>query len=216
MAKHQSHMSFSVGLAFTYVIAGWFFFDIKGEYLLLSWLLIVITGLLPDIDEHNSPPARELGGLIAVLVPFTLIEKFPGLREGGITRLSLVVICGYLVARIGVNRIIKILTVHRGVVHSIPASLIILTGTYLLFSDLEFFDRAYVSLAAFLGYFFHLLLDAYSNVDIVGSVFGKSESQAGALSLKGNTVFSTIIIYGILFWLSYHAYLDLSTQFPRA
>ena len=107
MASHRGHITFSTAIAAGYAYAGMEHYDINPEYVLLASVIIVIAGMLPDIDAGASGPSRELGGLLAAVSPIFALEYYPDLKTGGVTRIALVVIGCYLFTRVFVVRGLK-------------------------------------------------------------------------------------------------------------
>jgi len=203
MPQYQSHISFSTAVAVGYALAGYYWWGIYPELTFLATVIVVITGMLPDIDASGGIPSRELGGLLAAVAPIALIELFPELKSGGIARVALVVICSYILTRLLIIRGLKVVTAHRGIVHSIPAAILTFELVYLLFWDLYQLDRLYIAGAAFVGYFSHLFLDGLGNVDLIGHVVGKAEQKKAAMKLRGENWGSTAVLYAsvvILGW----------------
>lgn len=203
MAQHQSHISFSAALGIAYAAGGVYALNVLPEHAILALALVVITGILPDIDGGEGAPAQELGALLAMIAPVALVESFPQLRAGGVARIALVVIGSYLLTRVLVVRGLQKFTVHRGMLHSLPAAIILFEVVYLVFWDMFWHDKLYIAGAAFVGYFSHLLLDATSNVDLVGRALGKSEKKEPVLKLAGGGWGTTLAFYGsaaVLAW----------------
>ncbi len=196
MAKLQSHFSASTLLAVLYAVGGALVFEFSPETLLLASVIVVLAGVLPNIDEGKSEPAQEFGGLIAAIVPLLAFEFFPSLRHAGVSRIALVVLLSYFLSRLTEVRTLQGLTTHRGVLHSVPAAVICCEIVFLLFRDLTVLERLYLTGATFLGFFTHLLMDGYGNLDLVGRAMGRGVSkQPAALKLKGNTWVSTVAMY---------------------
>lgn len=209
MAQYQSHISFSVVVGIAYAAIGIFFFNIFPELAFLASAIIVITGMLPDIDAKSSAPARELGGLLAAVSPIALIELYPGVRAGGIARVALVVVFCYFMTRVVVVRLLQRFTVHRGMVHSIPAAIITFEIVYLLFWDLYWSDRLYVGIAGFVGFLSHLVLDASGNIDLLGKALGKAEKKPAALKLASDRMGPTVFIYASMLVLGWFVARDV-------
>ncbi|MCB0360362.1 MAG: metal-dependent hydrolase, partial [Bdellovibrionales bacterium] len=170
--EYRSHFTFATLFSILYAIAGIYFFSLSPEHAFLTSVVIIIAGMLPDIDAGNEPPARELGGLVAAVFPVAMIELFPSLKESGISRIALVVVCGYLLVRVIVIRGLQKFTARRGIIHSIPAAILTFEVAYLLFWDLPRGIRLFVATGAFLGFFTHLLIDAWGNFDLVKTAMG--------------------------------------------
>jgi membrane-bound metal-dependent hydrolase YbcI (DUF457 family) len=214
MAKEQSHFSFSMGLAVLYALCGVFILNMPAEVVLLSSVILVIAGMLPNIDESQSGSAQEFGGLLAAISPLILFQFFPSFRGGGITRVALVVICCYLLSRILIVRLLQGMTTHRGALHSIPAAIVTFEAVFLLFWDLSLRPRLYLSIAAFLGFFVHLLMDAYTNIDLVGRAMGRGvQKRPGALKLGGASLSSTLAVYACAMVLGWFVVKDVYPGF---
>lgn len=196
MAKLQSHFSFSTLLAALYAVLGGLIFEFRFETLLLASVLVVLAGVLPNIDEGKSGPAQEFGGLIAAVIPLLAFQLFPGLRQSGVSRAALVVLLGYFLGRLVVVRMLQGLTTHRGMLHSIPAAVICCELVFLFFYDLPLVARLYLTGAMFLGFFMHLLMDGYGNLDLVSRAMGRGVTrQPAALKFLGPTWYGTVAMY---------------------
>lgn len=209
MAKDSSHTTFSLFVSMAYATTGYFVFGVNAEHVLLASVIIFIAGILPDIDSDSDNTGREVGALLAAVSPLVVLNYYPFLKDGGVARVALVVISCYILTRLIFTRLIKKFTSYRGIVHSVPAAVITFELTYLLFWDLFWFDRLYIATAAFAGYFAHLLLDAYGNLDLVGQAMGKGGKDASVIKFKGASTQSTLAAYGIMFGLGYIVYQDI-------
>lgn len=210
MAAYQNHISFSAACGLVYSLLGIFAFEIHPEQALLAGMVVVICGMLPDIDSANNAPARELSGFLAALLPLTLMQFFPAMKAGGVSRIALIVVCCYLFTRIVVVRLLQRYASKRGMIHSIPAAIITSELVYLMFNDLFWYDRIYVTLGALLGYLSHLLLDATSNVDLLGTAIGQKSNQGGVLKIVAPSWASTIMLYSLMLALGYVVYHDVA------
>lgn len=213
MAQYQSHISFSIILAIAYAVLGIFYLNVYPEHVVLASVIVVIAGMLPNVDSSGGTVERELAGFIAAISPLVAIELYPHLKDGGIARIALVVICCYLLTRMVLVRSLQKYTVHRGMVHSVPAAIITFQLAYLLFWDLFWKDRVYIAFAAFLGFFSHLMLDAYGNVDIVGKAMGKAERKKPVLKFGAGSFGSTLAVYACVAILAWFILRDFYPRF---
>ncbi|MCP5196624.1 MAG: metal-dependent hydrolase [Gammaproteobacteria bacterium] len=147
------------------------------------FVLGVIGGLLPDIDSPNSIPVRIAFAALAVVAGFLLVFTF-GQRYSLVELLVLWLGC-FLLLRYGIFVLLDHLTVHRGLVHSIPAG--IGFGLITTFIAYHAFNASVIHAwlcGAFvtLGFIVHLLLDEFYSVDLLGKKLLKS-SFGTALSL---------------------------------
>jgi hypothetical protein len=98
-------------------------------------------------------------------------------------------------------------------IHSIPASIIVFELAFLLFHDVYWKERMYLSAAAFIGFLSHLVLDGYSNLDLVGRMMGKAQKATPALKVIGPTWGKTFVLYGLVTYLGYFVMRDLYPGF---
>jgi hypothetical protein len=195
MGQYKNYITFSVLLGITYAVGGHYLFRVQPEIGLLASVVILIAGLLPEIDAGPGPANRELGGLLAAIAPLVLIELFPRFAMGGTSRIALVVICCYIVTRIIVSRLLIKITAPKGIIHSIPAAVLTFEVVYLLFGDLYRGDRLFVATAALVGYLGHLTVDAYSSLDLLGKAIGDSKKGASYFKFTGKTTGATIAVF---------------------
>ena len=160
------------------------------------FVLGVIGGLLPDIDSPNSIPVRIAFAALAVVAGFLLVFTF-GQRYSLVELLVLWLGC-FLLLRYGIFVLLDYLTVHRGLVHSIPAG--IGFGLATTFIAYHAFNASVIHAwlcGAFvtLGFIVHLLLDEFYSVDLLGKKLLKS-SFGTALSLGSlNQPIGTVLLY---------------------
>ena len=65
MADYQSHISFSSVVGVGYTIFGMVFLGVHPEQALLALAIIIVAGILPDLDAKSGAPVRELSALLA-------------------------------------------------------------------------------------------------------------------------------------------------------
>lgn len=203
MVEQRSHFTTASIVSLSYAAVGSFAYNMAPEEVLLAGVVVLIAGVLPDIDSRNGAPAKEMIGLLSVVGPLLAIEFFPWAHEGGISRTALVVIGAYALTRFLVTAFLEHCTTQRGIVHSIPAAIITFELVYLSLGDLILFDRIFIALGAFIGYLAHLLMDAYGNMDLWGRTAGKPRASTPVLKFGGNKVGTTIAAYACMFVLGY-------------
>ena len=202
MAASSSHFSFSIALAALYA-AGGVSIGISPEHALLAAVLIVICGMLPNVDQPTSTTAKEFAGLLAAVSPLVALQVFPSLNEGGVPRLVLTVIVCFLITRFIIQKSLLNFTVPRGMFHSVPAAIISAQLSYLLFWDIPVSLRAFLALASFAGFFLHLVMDGYGNLNIVGKALGKNEAKTPAMKFWSPHLGANILTYGLMITLGW-------------
>lgn len=150
-----------------------------------SLLTIIGTlgGLLPDIDLEHSKPAKQ-GFVIAALIASTLatILYANRYRETELVLDSLILWAGsFVFLRFVVFELFSRLTVHRGMVHSVPYMAVfalILTNIAFYGLKLTAFVSWLFGLFLFFGSLIHLLLDEIYSVNVFGLKVKKSFGTA--------------------------------------
>jgi membrane-bound metal-dependent hydrolase YbcI (DUF457 family) len=207
MAQPRSHLTVSTFCALAYCGIGIVLWGIGIDLVLLAAILVVIGGMLPNVDSGpGSEPGKKLIGFVGALAPLIIISAFPEFRSASIARLALLVIISFFVAQHVSSWILGSFFTHRGLLHSIPAAIIIFEVGYLIFFDLPPSRRLYLGGAAFVGFASHLILDAMLNVDLVGN----KEKKTPVLKLAGPSWQSTFALYSTLLVLGWFVLKDLS------
>ncbi|MCB0358400.1 MAG: metal-dependent hydrolase [Bdellovibrionales bacterium] len=209
MTEYRNHITFSIVVGICYALGGMYLLNLDGETSMLALAIIAIAGILPDIDAKNGAPAREVGAILSAVAPIAILEAYPHFKAGGMVRIALVVVVCYLVTRVFVVRGLKKFTVHRGMMHSIPAAIITFQLAFLLFYDLFLLERLYVSVAAFVGFMSHLFLDATSNLDLVGKAMGSEERPAPVLKVLAKSWVQTAAVYSGMLVLGWYMFREL-------
>ena len=105
-------------------IAGSYLYHITYADAGAAALLCVFGGILPDIDCPVSKPADFVVRIFSVLVPIILLQVFPNTYLTP-SKILIIAVGGYLLALYGIREMIKRLTIHRGIIHSIPSAVIL-------------------------------------------------------------------------------------------
>ncbi|MBP9837593.1 MAG: metal-dependent hydrolase [Proteobacteria bacterium] len=214
MAKVENHFSISVAIALLYAAFGVVILELKPESIFLASVILVIAGILPNIDEGKGLPAKEFNGFIAAISPLVLLQLYPKLQSAGMSRLAIVVICSYIAARYLMDKIFTSFISHRGMMHSIPAAIITFEIIFLIFRDTPMESRLYISVAALIGFLSHLVIDGYTNLDLVNRAMGKGTSkQAPVLKLWNENSSATFATYACMFTLGWLVLRDLYPNF---
>lgn len=216
MAGFKTHITTStaVGVAFGY----WGVVDqgMSIESGLLAGGLCSVSGMLPDLDSDSGVPLRETSMFLAAIAPMLMIDRW---RDMGLTHesMALAAMLIYVAIRFVAVEFFKRFTVHRGMWHSIPAALIAGLIAYLLMPCPSEAIRVYKSLAVFVGFMTHLILDEIWSLDFSRGRFRTKKSFGTALKFFGNRWWINVAIYiklGLLVYLSHgdHAILDRLRQ----
>jgi hypothetical protein len=165
-------------------------------------LLGVVGGFLPDIDSDNSTSARYAFNLLAVsLAFFNIIQLFNHLTLFQLAFLSFSII---IFIRIILFWIFKKLTVHRGIIHSVPCGILFSLITIYFMQKVPFAsdEIAFSSgVIIFLGYITHLVLDELYSFNLSGLELKRSFGTALKFIRIGDLIPSIIVYACIIFTL---------------
>ena len=128
-----------------------------------------IGGLLPDIDLDHSVPATIGFNIVSLLTAFLMVIWLSG--QLSLAELAATWLATYLLMRYGVFNVYSKLTVHRGIVHSIPyLGIMAMALVYASFYGFKYGVVISWFLGAFLmfGSIIHLLLDEMFSVNVLG------------------------------------------------
>ncbi len=166
---------------------------------------VIAGGILPDIDADASVPVR---------IAFTLLAA---IAAGGValavaTRLSLselllLTLAVFLLVRYGVFSVFAGFTVHRGLIHSLPAAAVFGLGLTVLawrWLDVDALRAWLIGGALFIGCITHLILDELASVDITGARVSRAFGTALSLG-SANQPVGTFAFYAAaagLVWLA--------------
>jgi len=197
MAGFRMHLSVSATVGVLYGAAAVRPCGFGPETAILATALTAVGGMLPDLDSESGRPVRELTGLAAAVLPLLLVPRLlsAGLSQEGV----LATLVGlYLLIRYGLPQILRRMTVHRGMFHSLPAMLIAGLIVYLEYASPDRGLRLFLALGVMLGFFSHLILDELYSVDFHGLRLKLKSSAGSAVKLLSTSWLETTVCYGIL------------------
>ncbi len=156
--------------------------------------LCTAAGMLPDLDSDSGDPLRESVGFVAALVPILLLPRASQMALS----LEAIIVAGsaiYLAVRFGVAWLLNNYSVHRGMLHSVPAALIAGIAVFLAFISQDPMHRYFMAGAAVLGYLMHLVLDEIWAVR--QGLFGPKVKKAFGTAMKfhGPEAWANIVTY---------------------
>jgi len=152
-------------------------------------------GILPDLDSDTGRPIKLLFGLVSTLLVLVTISSL--LSNGS----TLVVIaassCFVYFASLAVFYVGKKITVHRGVMHSIPFAFFVGVVAAIASSSLLGEVSLWAGMTAFAGVLVHLILDELNSLGIHYSCIPYIKKSFGsALKFTGKSLTTTCILYG--------------------
>lgn len=131
---------------------------------LMAASLCSVGGLVPDIDSKTSQSFRKCLALIAGFSSLLLVSR---LRDFPLNAESVAMIGGgnFVLIWFFIGGLIKRVTVHRGMCHSIPMALLSAEIIFLLSSGPAEM-RLFNAFALFLGVMIHLILDEFYSFEV--------------------------------------------------
>lgn len=220
MAGFKTHITVSSTLGVGYGLGAFFYFGVPAPACVLAGTLCGISGMLPDLDSDSGVPLRESITFAAAALPMLLVERFHQLGWSHET-MALVGAGIYATVRFGLAELIRKITVHRGMFHSIPAALIAGEVFYLIASANEPAIRLYKAGGVVLGFMSHLILDEIWSISFKGGVPRLKSSFGTALKFWGDGLLPNLATYAQLGLLSYVSMQDgdwlqrIETQLAR-
>jgi hypothetical protein len=209
MAQPQSHFFTSVLCSLVLSAFGLFVLHISPELIILGGILMLGSALLPNIDSGHNGIGREFSGFIAAIAPWILIQYIPELRGGSLARFVIIFCVAYAGTKYLLDVVLNEYFTPRGVMHSLPAAILIGEITYLIFRDVEWNQRLYLASASTIGYLSHLVLDATGNIDLRGA----KQRRPAALKFFGTDWKSTAAMYTTVLGLGWFVMKDLYPHF---
>jgi len=196
MANYKQHVSFGFIYGLSLVLASLFIFKVSFVNTFIIFAMGILGSILPDIDSDNSIPVRILFEMLGLIVPITIVQRFLPITVN-LENQIFFILAGYLIIRFGVSYIFFKFTVHRGIIHSIPAAAIAGGFIFLIFTDTLFYVRFLFAFACFGGYILHLTMDEIWSVDLANARLKKSFGTA--LSFKSDSIMATTTAYLLIF-----------------
>ncbi|MBW3543907.1 MAG: metal-dependent hydrolase, partial [Planctomycetes bacterium] len=124
MAGYREHISVSGLCGVCYGLTATWMLGFRPVQAALAGCLTWVAGMLPDLDSDSGKPVREIFALLAAVAPLVLMRRLEEWSGGDLEAAVLAAIVLYAAIRYGASALLKTVSVHRGMFHSIPAMLI--------------------------------------------------------------------------------------------
>ena len=181
----------------------------------------ILGGILPDIDLDNSKPIQIASSILSIFIPLLAILIL--LNSLSISKMLFIWFLTAMLLHFIIFKILLHLTVHRGVIHSVPMGIVfaqvVNISLHYIFNMEEFFSLL-CGLFIFIGFIIHLVLDEIVSLNAFGMNFKKSLGSALKFYDKNNhfgsiILYLTIIILQIIFPIKLDYLIDIFTTFQN-
>lgn len=164
------------------------------------FIMGALGGILPDLDSDSGKPLALIFGLLSVLVPTLLLQRISATQIISPEFLVCYFVGGYLIINYLVCGLIKKMTRHRGVMHSIPFAVLSGQIGYLFFSSSGSNLAKMVGISVFAGCMVHLILDELNSISFKFGLIPVLKSSSGtAFKLKSDNLLVTLFLYCLIF-----------------
>jgi hypothetical protein len=197
MAGFKTHVTVSSVLGVGYGAAAYGVYHLPPTTCILAAGLCGVSGMLPDLDSGPGRPMHETCTFAAAAFPMLLIDHF---EAWGMNHEMMAVAAAaiYFIIRFALPEILKRLTVHRGVIHSLPTALIFGGLAFLLSSGADERLRLFKAGAVVLGFLSHLILDEIWSVEFFSKHPGLKKSFGTAFKIFGKGWTPNLLNFALL------------------
>ena len=182
------------GVITGYCISFIFLYKFKIEFDTAAWCILsaVLGSILPDLDSDYSKSFNFIMTTISFIASLSVIIIFKDLRFFPVS-------VGVLIFfETGIKKLIRSLSKHRGVMHSIIALLCCSLTTVLILKYFGIVGEWFIGVSLGIGFFSHLLLDEINSLyDFKEKKFVKKKSFGTACKLYSKS-WSGIVVCGII------------------
>jgi len=203
----RMHIVGSTVVGAAYATAAWYVGGLPALTCALAAGLCAVSGILPDLDDGEGESLGGTVGFAAVLIPLLLIHRF---EQAGMP-LEGIVLAGagiYLGVRYGLTWLLENHSVHRGMLHSLPAAVVAGQVAFLAFGAEDPVHRYFIASAVIIGFLTHLVLDEIWSV--TQGHFGPKHKTGFGTALKcwGKEAWSNLLAYVLVVALGVLAAVD--------
>lgn len=206
MGNYRQHITFASVLGAGYSVAAFLLTGVHWFYGTVATLLTTLGGLLPDLDSASGVELKGFTGILGVLAAVAVWDAVGRVQPTPIFEVHLwAMVLAYIAVRHGLRRVLSRMSKHRGISHSLPTCAAWGLATYLYYPSPYHGLRLLMGFAVMVGFFSHLLLDEICSVDLRGARVNKAFGTA--IKLWAPSPWSTMVMYGLLSYLSWLAIL---------
>ena len=192
MADFKTHIIVSTVAGAFYGIGG-YQAGLPWESCTIGFALCSVSGMLPDLDSDSGIPLREAVAFSSAFVPMLMVDRLQ--RIGCNHEMMLLITVGvYFFLRFFLAEIFRRYTVHRGMWHSVPAGLSAALFAFLVCSCENMNLRLFKTIAIFVGFMSHILLDEIWSVEYRRGRYTFKHSFGTALKFWSGNRFANVLV----------------------
>ena len=159
----------------------------------------VIGTFLPDIDSDNSTSLRIVFKVLAVVLPSVIIIKLSShlsvIQLIVVTLITIIFL--WIILFVGLSA----LTVHRGIIHSVPTGIMFSLATICIFQKVPLISNDIplcAGIILFTGFITHLILDELFSFNLAGLQLKRSFGTALKFIFIGDFIPALLMYLSIL------------------
>ena len=199
MAVFQTHLIGGVVTGAGVGSVGMFSDSLDIIQVIAVFFMGTLGGLLPDLDSDTGKPLSLLFQLVSVLIPALLLDKAVQVGGSSVEFIISYFLVSYILLKYVICIIVKKITVHRGMMHSLPFALLCGGFAFLLFETSGKDVSLFAGISVSSGCFVHLLLDEMHSIKLKFGFIPVLKTSAGsALKLKSGSWPPTVLHYLML------------------
>ena len=202
MAEFKTHLTGGMVAGISIALGGSLFLKLNAVQTCAVFLMGVTGGILPDLDSDSGKPLAILCSQLSVLIPALLVDRIVRDVNNSPEFLISYFVLSYFFINNIICEIIKKITKHRGIMHSIPFAFLCGGGAYHLFVPSGRHMAITAGVALFSGCIVHLALDELNSLTIKFGVIPVIKNSCGtALKFRSGSGLATAFIYIITIFL---------------
>ena len=205
MASYKSHMAFGVITGFFWAV---FLCSISMISIFVAppiFFATILGSFLPDLDSDSGRPIKIILAVLSIISTAYTFFFLSRAYSDAILVIIFISLCCYIFTYFIIGSIIKKMTHHRGMFHSIPAVILcFFISMYVLdMLGVSDFYMILFSLSLSIGYISHLILDETNSlVNLEGIPFIPKKSLGTALKLYSKNIKVSVFVYLLIFLFS--------------
>ena len=206
MANFSKHLTYGVSISGITSFIGHLYFGLNFIQAGAAMILGSLASLAPDLDHFKSVPGRILFDILGVLFPLIALQYVPieYIKDFKLEHWIVYFFLGYFIIKVILYYIFNLLTLHRGIFHSLPAVLICGQVLFLIFEHFPVTQRIAIASIGMIGYLTHLIADeCYSmdwNNNVIKKSFGSAIDLGNIKELSTWIAYAAIILLGGLIY----------------